>query len=780
MCFTPNLDVNYRFTSGNYWLYNIDPPITSPSGMVLDQRLLPDMDKAIEMPTCDAASEIDAATLDSQSDFQIVAPGQQVTVQITVRNTGTTTWNGSTYRWSGRGAWEGQSDVLGVSVAPGATLVVRDITFSAPAQPGQYDYGFMLLNADGAEFGPYFFVRITVTNPKTYSISGKITNSASGLPMPNVVVKTNTGFQAVTNFNGEYLLNGLPAGLHTVTPQSPAGFTISPPSRTIQITVDYWTNQNFSAIPASGRCPVFNVAFNLTTSTPDVLVELTGSDGDRRSQTFADTFNGGSGIRLDNLHADVDYSVTISKAGWMFGFNDMNPFTIRASSDRAGPCATRIFYTVTANPNRETRAWTIMVYLAGDNDLELAERKQVSALIEAGRKNANVYVAIFWDGNVGTGFVPAQSAYFHSANDGGLLSPILKGELNSGDPKTLSDFTQWARNSFPANHYALVISDHGNGVTGIAKDLHPDDILKLPEISQALGSQPKLDVIYMHACNMATIESGYQLRNTAQYYVASEWPMLSGDNLADFVLGTGDVPAILSTTTAAELSRSMAKSYADFSRNNKMPVHISVARLDYASSVITQISALANGMRNQMSALKDTIQNSIVPNLLYVESNGDSMPDSADEYVDLYHFAERVQANISNAQINQSARNLMGAIQTYIVFEDKESGFRNTYRFPLIARWDAGNSHGVSVFFPQRSRSFYKTGYLEFCDDTVWNLKTTEAASDQAMDATIGWGPMVVEYIRETNPNTPDDPNPPFPLAPLDLPRVHLPLVVNR
>jgi alpha-tubulin suppressor-like RCC1 family protein len=130
------------------------------------------------------APPFDAAALNSESSYQKVLPGQSVRVQITVKNIGTTTWDGATYRWSGRGEWQDQSALLGASVAPSATLVVRDVTFNAPTQPGQYDYGFMLLNANGTEFGPYFFVRVTVTEPIATSTPTQTPSVTPTTPVP--------------------------------------------------------------------------------------------------------------------------------------------------------------------------------------------------------------------------------------------------------------------------------------------------------------------------------------------------------------------------------------------------------------------------------------------------------------------------------------------------------------------------------------------------------------------------------------------------------------------
>jgi len=40
------------------------------------------------------------------------------------------------------------------------------------------------------------------------------------------------------------------------------------------------------------------------------------------------------------------------------------------------------------------------------------------------------------------------------------------GEVDMGDPQTLIDFVTWAVQKYPAQKYALILSDHGGGWTG--------------------------------------------------------------------------------------------------------------------------------------------------------------------------------------------------------------------------------------------------------------------------------------------------------------------------
>ena len=49
-----------------------------------------------------------------------------------------------------------------------------------------------------------------------------------------------------------------------------------------------------------------------------------------------------------------------------------------------------------------------------------------------------------------------------------LSSPVVQdlGEEDMGRAQTLVDFVTWAVNSYPADHYVLILSDHGAGWYG--------------------------------------------------------------------------------------------------------------------------------------------------------------------------------------------------------------------------------------------------------------------------------------------------------------------------
>ena len=96
---------------------------------------------------------------------------------------------------------------------------------------------------------------------------------------------------------------------------------------------------------------------------------------------------------------------------------------------------------------------------------------------------------------------------------------------------TFADFVSWGLKTFPADHYMLVLWDHGGGsVYGVCNDelypggsLYDTDTLTLTEISDGLAqSGAAFDVIGFDTCLMATYETAAILAPYAKYLVASE------------------------------------------------------------------------------------------------------------------------------------------------------------------------------------------------------------------------------------------------------------------
>ena len=161
------------------------------------------------------------------------------------------------------------------------------------------------------------------------------------------------------------------------------------------------------------------------------------------------------------------------------------------------------------------------------------------------------------------------------------------------------------------------------------------------------------------------------------------------------------------------------------------------------------------------------------------DENGDRSIDYHDRLVDLYHFANLVQARIDDSSIRMAAGDLMAAIDVYIGLELHWSG---TYKGNF---WLHNDSHGASAFFPtyDKRSCFYNGDWFDFAGGTYWSC--THALSDASQlargDEVFEWGPMLVEFTQQMNPSAPEDNGLPALVAPIVVARnVYLPLVMKR
>lgn len=394
-------------------------------------------------------------------------------------------------------------------------------------------------------------------------------------------------------------------------------------------------------------------------------------------------------------------------------------------------------------------AWVLMYYLAGDlNDGVGASYDPIMNRIEKGAGTQNVKIIVAWD-QYGFG----NSAYYEIQSDDDLsvlanyeegISTWDMGELNMGSSSTLSDFLDWGMENYPADHYALILDDHGTGLGGSMLDATSDnDLLTLSETKEALATvvstHQKLDVLVMNACLMALIEDGYQFKDTADYYVASE------DIQWIFSYGyTETLEQITSSSSALEVARAFMDGYADEMVADRRYYTISVADLSQAVALKTSIENLACeldlNIPEHAYTLWDIRQNQVL--------EFPSHTSHTEYYIDLYHFAQLVNVNFSDQAIKDAAQNLLAAIDDYVVYN----------------RSSFANAHGVSIFFPDIKSSYY-TGYNnDFADGTDWTTVRSSAASGNRSSAPVVWGNLLVDIFQEVDPEGPDNPNPPEPM----------------
>jgi len=106
------------------------------------------------------------------------------------------------------------------------------------------------------------------------------------------------------------------------------------------------------------------------------------------------------------------------------------------------------------------------------------------------------------------------------------------GPVHMGRTESLSDFLQYGKSKFQADHRMLILWDHGGGpIGGIGYDeLHNMEYLSLANVYDALNrvygssddSRKPFDIIGFDACLQASLESLVFVADWADYMVASE------------------------------------------------------------------------------------------------------------------------------------------------------------------------------------------------------------------------------------------------------------------
>lgn len=177
-------------------------------------------------------------------------------------------------------------------------------------------------------------------------------------------------------------------------------------------------------------------------------------------------------------------------------------------------------------PEPQTAARTVLVYMAGDNSLSKYAEYNLE-LIEEGCSAENL--------NGGNMLV-----YVDDRNNPPYLYKIEPGEErgtrvlvreyeedNSASPETLRSVIQEVSATYPAESMGLVLWSHGTAwfpanpssyLRAFGQD--GDDFMEIYELADALDGF-HFDFLAFDACYMGSVEVAYELRNAADYLIAS-------------------------------------------------------------------------------------------------------------------------------------------------------------------------------------------------------------------------------------------------------------------
>ncbi|MFC2072818.1 clostripain-related cysteine peptidase [Chloroflexota bacterium] len=386
--------------------------------------------------------------------------------------------------------------------------------------------------------------------------------------------------------------------------------------------------------------------------------------------------------------------------------------------------------------------WTFMVYMAADNNLDPAGVDDLNEMEVVGSTD-NVNIVVLSD-RWGSG--DTNIYYVTSDNDtDNVTSPVVPGppaEVNMGDPNTLVNFVEWTKSNYPADHYALVLWNHGSGwrepaipealPSGVAwDDTSGGDYITTLELGSALSQifvdagETPLDIVGFDACLMEMAEIACEIEDYISIMVGSEevepvdgWPY--DTILTELTLNPASTHEALATTIVNQYMAS------------------------YGTAGIETMSALDLAQVPVLTAAITAFADSMVAsgewdNILTARALTESFNNPA--YIDLYDFAGNIQGQVSDNTVQTNALAVMDAVTNAIIAEG-----HGIYH---------PNVHGLSIYFPMSGAIDANYYGLAFALDTTWDeflgwyltpqaLTWDEIISDPVSDQQGGVGPDIV------------------------------------
>ncbi|MEN8218972.1 MAG: clostripain-related cysteine peptidase [Pseudomonadota bacterium] len=318
------------------------------------------------------------------------------------------------------------------------------------------------------------------------------------------------------------------------------------------------------------------------------------------------------------------------------------------------------------------KAWTVMVYMVGA-DLEAGHHWASKDILEmlqgTASSNNTTNIVITTGGSTRNGWTTVKRSLIENGQQY-VLSDL--GEKNMAAPETLSDFVTWSKANFPAQHYALILWNHGYG-----KETSPaGNMMTFKQLDQAYQSirqqiEEPLDIIVYDTSLMASIEVAEVTARLANAMAGS----------AELVPGHGiDYAHLLNNIGISPPDNGLAFGSViktGYIQETKNKGTFETSQITYSVFDLTQLASFSGTLKTFASEFKDLFEQNkfsdyqtlsrtihIVPSYPLIES-ARLRTDSQPIRIDLYNFLQNVKSGFTG--FSQSATDLLKILERMIV-----------------------------------------------------------------------------------------------------------------
>ncbi|MFA6433859.1 MAG: clostripain-related cysteine peptidase [Elusimicrobiales bacterium] len=434
---------------------------------------------------------------------------------------------------------------------------------------------------------------------------------------------------------------------------------------------------------------------------------------------------GASTVKADDFALDGLTAAGISAAGTVPG------------ADKTPPAA--------AEAPQAPKDWTVMVFMSAKNNLSSAElQRDAKDLLEMKQIGATGKVNIVVEH--GAAGRSVRRLLIGGKTGGGPAGETVYAEYpgaDMGDYKQVADFVQWARKTFPARKYMLVLWGHGSGWIdrsndeifgapvkkgrGIFNDEEQQHYIRTSELREMMRLAGHVDILMMNACLMQMAEVLYEMKDYAGLIAGSEASLtVTGfdyEALLDFM---NKNPSFTDEQFGDFITGWFRGFYSDSRVMDGqvfplgvMPATLSVVRPSAFSELPARLDAFTGAvMRNNESAAVITAIDKVIR---FDDPRGDAITGSP--YADLYDFVRLVGGAAGSPETRQAAGQLMDFIKNRLVLNS--IGLHSLH---YTNKYDYSQVGGLSINATRRpawavdlKSEYTKYGDLALSKDSQWD-----------------------------------------------------------
>ncbi len=394
----------------------------------------------------------------------------------------------------------------------------------------------------------------------------------------------------------------------------------------------------------------------------------------------------------------------------------------------------------------QEKEWTIIVYMAADNNLESSAIRDLNEMESADIDNSKINILVLLDRSSGYDASCgnwSDTRLFKVRRDEGNSNSIVSEwitcpelELETGIPMeldmasrdTLSGLISFSIKEFPAKHTGLVIWGHGSGFRGdedvsllnsqamryYASDNYSQTTMSLVEMKKGIEAGikkggKKLDFIGFDTCFSMNMETVYQLHNLSDFICgapgvesADGW---NYDQILEKFGETDGTAEDFCMTLALEFEKQYQDyQYACFSV-------IDCSKTDFLFNATDEFFKEASRLMNSYS-LQVAVKKKLFDSKIYYDSG--SYP--CDRYLNLYEMAGTITNEYAYYGLNISSRyaNLENALKQAL-YVSSGSSKNGVSLYPLGLYFATFNASSV-VQLPYTQFYVWGTRIEEKCD----------------------------------------------------------------